>query len=70
MEGGPPVSMVWRCPWMSSPAASSGRGGHVHCRARGQVLDVVWLQVEAVRELVEHCAGLHEPNVLVPVMES
>ena len=35
-----------------------------------QVLDAVWLQVEAVRELLDHCQGLHEPDVLVRVMES
>ena len=35
-----------------------------------QVLDAVWLQVEAVRELLDHCGGLHEPDVLVRAMES
>jgi hypothetical protein len=35
-----------------------------------QVLDAVWLHVEAVRELLEHCAGLHAPDVLVRVLES
>jgi hypothetical protein len=35
-----------------------------------QVLDAVWLQVEAVRELLDHCGGLHEANVLVRTMES
>jgi hypothetical protein len=36
----------------------------------GRVLDAVWLQVEAVRELLDHCGGLHEPDVLVRRMES
>jgi hypothetical protein len=36
----------------------------------GRVLDAVWLQVEAVRELLDHCGGLHEPDVLVRAMES
>jgi hypothetical protein len=35
-----------------------------------QVLDAVWLQVEAVRELLDHCGGLHEPDVLIRAMES
>ncbi|MDQ6898074.1 MAG: hypothetical protein M3072_00935 [Candidatus Dormibacteraeota bacterium] len=35
-----------------------------------QVLDAVWLQVEAVRELLDHCGGLHEPDVLVRALES
>ena len=35
-----------------------------------RVLDAVWLQVEAVRELLDHCGGLHEPDVLVRTMES
>jgi hypothetical protein len=36
----------------------------------GRVLDAVWLQVEGVRELLDHCGGLHEPDVLVRAMES
>jgi hypothetical protein len=36
----------------------------------GRVLDAVWLQVEAVRELLDHCGGLHEPDVLVRAKES
>jgi hypothetical protein len=36
----------------------------------GRVLDAVWLQVEPVRELLDHCGGLHEPDVLVRAMES
>jgi hypothetical protein len=36
----------------------------------GRVLDAVWLQIEAVRELLDHCGGLHEPDVLVRSMES
>jgi hypothetical protein len=28
-----------------------------------RVLDAVWLQVEAVRELLDHCGGLHEPAI-------
>jgi hypothetical protein len=36
----------------------------------GRVLDAVWLQVEAVRELLDHCGGLHEPDVLVLALES
>ena len=35
-----------------------------------QVLDAVWLEVEAVRELLDHCQGLHEPDVLVRALES
>jgi hypothetical protein len=36
----------------------------------GRVLDAVWLQVEAVRELLDRCGGLlHEPDVLVLAME-
>lgn len=35
-----------------------------------QVLDAVWLQVEAVRELLDHRGGLHEPDVLVRATES
>jgi len=35
-----------------------------------KVLDAVWLQVEAVRELLDHCGGLHEPNVLVRALGS
>ena len=35
-----------------------------------RVLDAVWLQVEAVRELLDHCGGLHEPDVLVRALES
>ncbi len=35
-----------------------------------KVVDAVWLQVEAVRELLDHCGGLHEPDVLVRAMES
>ena len=35
-----------------------------------QVLDAVWLEVEAVRELLDHCQGLHEPDVLVRAIES
>jgi hypothetical protein len=35
-----------------------------------QVLDAVWLLVEAVREFLDHCGGLHEPDVLVRAMES
>jgi hypothetical protein len=35
-----------------------------------QVLDAVWLQVEAVRERLDHCGGLHEPDVLIRAMES
>jgi hypothetical protein len=36
----------------------------------GRLLDAVWLQVEAVRELLDHCGGLHDPDVLVRAMES
>ncbi len=36
----------------------------------GRVLDAVWLQVEAVREMLYYCGGLHEPDVLVRAMES
>ncbi len=36
----------------------------------GRVLDAVWLQVEAVREMLDHCGGLHEPDVLVRALES
>jgi hypothetical protein len=35
-----------------------------------QVVDAVWLQVEAVRELLDHCGGLHETDVLVGAMDS
>ena len=35
-----------------------------------QVLDAIWLEVEAVRELLDHCQGLHEPDVLVRTLES
>ena len=34
------------------------------------VLERVYLQVQAVTELLDHCAGLHEPDVLVRAMES
>ena len=36
----------------------------------GRVLDAVWLHLEAVRELLDHCGGLHEPDVRVRAMES
>ena len=36
----------------------------------GYVLELVYLEVEAVRELLEHCQGLHDPDVLVRAMES
>ena len=35
-----------------------------------QVVDAAWLQIEAVRELLDYCGGLHEPDVLVRAMES
>ncbi len=31
----------------------------------GYVLELVYLEVEAVRELLDHCQGLHHPDLLV-----
>ncbi|MBJ7600455.1 hypothetical protein [Candidatus Nephthysia bennettiae] len=36
----------------------------------GYVLELVYLQVQAVSELLDHCGGLHEPDVLVRTVEA
>jgi hypothetical protein len=36
----------------------------------GSVLEAVYLQVQAVGELLDHCGGLHEADVLVRTIEA
>jgi hypothetical protein len=36
----------------------------------GYVLEVVYLLSAAVTDMLDHCGGLHEPDVLVRAMES